>query len=153
MIGREIVAFLDSGVAGLLGATGPENEPCAVRDIAAHVPEIGRKVVVFVPRERGAAAIAALRSDPRVAVTFTRPTTHRTVQMKGRVIAMRDAGESRKPVIDAWYERISQELETVGLPRRISGRWVRWPAVELEVEVDAIFLQTPGPDAGSPLAQ
>jgi hypothetical protein len=39
-------------------------------------------------------------------------------------------------------------LDSVGLPRGISRTMSRWPSFAVDIAVEAIFEQTPGPRAG-----
>jgi hypothetical protein len=43
-------------------------------------------------------------------------------------------------------------LDAIGLPRRVTHRIAHWPAFAIEMTVEQIFDQTPGPKAGVPLA-
>ena len=43
-------------------------------------------------------------------------------------------------------------LEQIGIPRAATTSWVTWPAVAIRLRVNALFNQTPGPNAGAPIA-
>jgi len=40
-------------------------------------------------------------------------------------------------------------LERIGVPRRLVRNVTRWPAFAIEMRVEHVFEQTPGPNAGS----
>jgi hypothetical protein len=42
-------------------------------------------------------------------------------------------------------------LDSVGVPRRVSGRLAHWPAFAIDLRVEETFDQTPGPHAGTRL--
>jgi len=51
-------------------------------------------------------------------------------------------------IVGVQLDRFADVLDLVGVPRRITRSLARWPAFAVDVEVDAVFDQTPGPRAG-----
>jgi hypothetical protein len=47
------------------------------------------------------------------------------------------------------FEAFTQQCLSIGLPRRLLDRVMRWPATEIVMRVNAVFDQTPGPGAGA----
>jgi hypothetical protein len=84
-----------------------------------------------------------------VAVAATEIVSHVSVQLKGRSIAVRIAGEEEAETVHAHFERLMAALDSVGLPRGISRTMSRWPAFAVGLAVEAVFEQTPGPRAGT----
>lgn len=110
-------------------------------------------MTVYLPVPSSVALHAALQTTKVIAVVVTRPSTHESIQFKGNVRAIRIAGESERSVVDAYLDGFVGELETVGLPRRLSRRVVTWPAYGVDCDLEAVFEQTPGPLAGDPLSE
>jgi hypothetical protein len=50
------------------------------------------------------------------------------------------------------WEGFLRGVEAIGIPRAAFERWVTWPAVAIRLRVTSLFDQTPGPQAGAPLA-
>jgi hypothetical protein len=50
------------------------------------------------------------------------------------------------------WQEFEEVLDAIGLPRRVTHRIAHWPAFAIEMTVEQIFDQTPGPKAGVPLA-
>jgi hypothetical protein len=50
------------------------------------------------------------------------------------------------------WDGFMASLAQIGIPRDVTREWVTWPAVAIRLKATAIFNQTPGPDAGTPIA-
>ena len=113
-------------------------------------PESGT-ATVHLPEEQGARTLANLRDNGAIAVTFCKPSTYRTVQVKGRVLEIR----SPTPEDDAhrphFHEGMARELAHAGFNLSMARRIGHAPYVCVTFTVEQLFDQTPGPNAGRPL--
>lgn len=105
-------------------------------------------VTVWLPETTEGNLRRNLAAEPRIAVGVNRSTTHQTFQLKGRAVAIRTSPPERRAEQDVHWEAMVEDLAAVGVPRRLLQQVVRWPALEIDVEVTEIFDQTPGPGAG-----
>ena len=78
---------------------------------------------------------------------------HRSYQIKGRLVDARAADEDDRKSIERYRSALAQHYGAVGMPPRLTYRIVRWPAHALRMAVESVFIQTPGPGAGVPLAK
>jgi hypothetical protein len=151
VISEELAEFIQSGVSIQVGTRDACLVPDCVRLVGARV-EAGRtEVTVFVPRATGAASIANLRDNGRIAVCFSRPADHRTIQLKGRIAALDDARAADRAVIDRYRSALAGVLAELGLPPRTILRMSHWPCAAARFRVETVFVQTPGPGAGDRL--
>jgi hypothetical protein len=153
MISSELAAFLESGVAILVGTRDARLVPDATRAIGARVGKGGAELTVFLPDVISGPALANLRDNGRVAVAFSRAADHRTFQVKGQAVEVRPATAEERAVVDRFRCAWASALSEVGLPPRITLRMAHWPAHAVRVRVERIFVQTPGPGAGAPLGR
>lgn len=149
---QEIHDFLESGVSILIGTADARLAPEATRGIGAKVAPGGKRVTVYVPDAPSQRTFANLRATGAIAVTFSRPSDHVTLQLKGKAIDLRPADDDERDFVERYRALLADELAYVGVPRRLSRRFVFWPCHRIDVAVDAMFVQTPGPGAGAPLA-
>jgi hypothetical protein len=149
----ELIAFLESGVSVLTGTRDPDLRPRATRGVGFRVWPDRRGLRVYLPVATGADAAANLRACPRIAVTFNRPIDHRTVQVKGDVVALAEAAPEERAVTEAYVAAFVAALEPVGMAPSVVRRLASWPAWAIDVAITHVFKQTPGPDAGEPLRQ
>lgn len=152
MISAELATFLESGVSLLVGTRDAGLHPEALRAVGARVEPGGAEVTVLVPVATAARTLGNLRENGRIAVCFSRAEDHRSVQLKGAVVALRDADEADRRVVERYRALLADALAGVGLPPRLTSRIAHWPAVAARFRVEAVFVQTPGPGAGAPLA-
>ncbi|MEZ5990246.1 MAG: pyridoxamine 5'-phosphate oxidase family protein [Planctomycetota bacterium] len=149
----ELAGFFESGVSIIVGTRDARLVPDCVRAVGARCDVGSGELRVLVPAATAATSVANLRDNGRVAVCFSRPKDHRTIQVKGRVLAIEDAGPEDRALIDAYRCGLAQELGWVGVPPRITLRIAHWPCHALRIGVEALFVQTPGPGAGELLAR
>jgi hypothetical protein len=150
-ISAELGEFLESGLSIVLATRDSALRPDGAVAWAARVEEAGARLTVFLHEAAARAMLANLEQHPEIAIDFDRPTTHRACQVKGRHVGTRVASEAEKDVVFAQIESFAADLEVLGYPRTLSSSWTVWPCHALEVTVEQIFEQTPGPGSGEPL--
>jgi hypothetical protein len=153
VIPDDLAAFCDSGVSVLAGSASRRLVPTVMRAIAVRVEGDRRHVRLFVADATSARTLADLRENPRIAITVSKVTTYRTVQMKGEVLSITaEAEPGAAEYVDRARAAFAEDLERIGMPGRHTRRLALLPFHEVRVRVDALFVQTPGPGAGKPLA-
>lgn len=116
------------------------------KSIWCHIPES------FTPGLR-----AALEENGLFALTVEHIGPHECYQFKGRYLSMRPATEHDRAVVARCRERFA--CAVVGLHPHFAGetgalrRYILDPAVAVRFAVHEVYLQTPGPGAGSLLAR
>lgn len=152
MIDRELAGFIEEGVAIHMGTRDADLVPEGARAVAAKVEEDGRHLVVYISAVAAARLVPNLEANGRVAIVFGRPTDDRACQVKGTFVEARTATSAEEAFVEAQWNAFLDNLERIGFPRRAAAGWVTWPALAIRVQATALFEQTPGPQAGTPLA-
>ncbi|HKX45324.1 MAG TPA: pyridoxamine 5'-phosphate oxidase family protein, partial [Planctomycetota bacterium] len=147
----ELAQFVQSGLSIQVGTRSASLLPEAVRAVGARVEEGGAEVTVFVPAATGARTVANARENGRIAVCFARIEDHKTIQLKGTVVAAEPARDADRELVDRYRGGIAKSLAFFGLPQRLTYRIAHWPAHALRFRVESVYVQTPGPGAGEPL--
>jgi hypothetical protein len=93
-------------------------------------------------------SIANLRANPRLAVTLSHTPSHRTIQLKGGVLAIREAGEDERALAMRYRALFAADLAFLGMPATHTLRLGLWPCHAVDMAIDQVFAQTPGPVAG-----
>jgi len=145
---QELVAFAEGGVSILVGTASAKHEPDCVRGMGLRIWPGGAKLTVILPIVTGETSIANLRENPRLALTISHIPSHRTMQVKGPVIAIRDGGQEELELGVAYRAKFSEDLAFVGQPPANTLRLGIWPCVAVDIEIAVAFVQTPGPQAG-----
>lgn len=146
---EKIQRSLEGGMSILVGSSDNGNLPTCCRGIAIRASADLTTLTVFVPVATSRDVIANVAMTRRAAVVSSHPTSHVSIQFKGiakgvRLAPDEDAGFLRER-LESWADSIA----VVGLPRRITRRIAHWPAFAIDISIDEIYEQTPGPKAGA----
>jgi hypothetical protein len=151
----EHAAFIQGAVSVVVGSRDTQHVPDVVRGCGCRVSRDRRRVTVLVEAARSGSVLENIATNGQIAVVFSQPSTHRTIQLKGsdarltRVTGA-DRGIAQRHLL-AWV----QDLQLIGYAAEFA-RAVRGEALDLAAvtfTLASAFLQTPGPAAGKRLAQ
>lgn len=151
MITPELAEFIESGVSVLVGTRDARMRPDCVRAAGVRADPRTGTLTVFLPNVTSERARANLADNGRIAVTLTRAIDHRSLQIKGGVFEVRAAIEEERLAILHYLELLSIDWGYVGVPRKSTQAMNHWPAFTVSLRAEALFEQTPGPDAGKRL--
>jgi hypothetical protein len=152
MIAPELARFLQEGLGIHIGTRNEQLEPNGARAVALKVEDDGGHVVVYLARVAALRLMPDLKSNGLAAISVARPTDERACQLKGTFVSSRPARTNEREFVMRQFEDFLQSLERIGIPRSGTQNWVTWPAVAIRVRVTALFDQTPGAKAGTPLS-
>jgi len=150
MLSEEPIArHIAPGRSVLVGTVDPSGRPACCRGVGLKLADDRQGVTVYIPVATGAEAVANLATNGRIAVVSSEPVSHETLQLKGRIRAVRVAAAAEEALVRECLERFADVLDQVGLPRAVTRSMSCWPAFAVDVAVEAVFDQTPGPRAGA----
>lgn len=147
----DLVEFLRGGVSILAASRDAELRPWISRALALAVAPDRRTVTAYLADRAARSLIEQLAPGAPFAVTASRVATLRTVQVKGVVTEVRAAREEERPAIEAQAGGFAESLSVVGYPLGVVRSLATWPATAVELRVEGVFEQTPGPGAGQPV--
>lgn len=139
----------DGGTSVLVGSADANAVPACCRGIAVSTDRTLARATVYVPVATSRDVIANAATTKRLAVMITRVVEHVGVQLKGTVEAIRMAGDAEASFVRTRFNEFGDVLDDIGLPRRIFRGVTHWPAFALELRVEEVYDQTPGPRAGA----
>ena len=152
MIGEELAAFLQEGIAIQIGTRNDRLEPNGTRVVALKVEDDGRHVVAYVPKLGAPYVLPDLEANGQAALVFARPPDERACQVKGVFTGARPARPSERAFISDQWNRWMERLGSIGFPPAAAENWQTWPCVAIRLRVTALFNQTPGLNAGAALS-
>lgn len=152
LLSDDLAELIASGVDIHVGTRDADHEPASMLAMGAKVHADGCAVTVYLPEATCAATLANLKSNGHIAICLTRPRDHQSVQLKGSVTRIRASESADKEFQAVHRAALVEQFAGVGIPRSATRRLVWWPSVAVEVAVNAVFLQTPGPRAGEPFS-
>lgn len=117
------------------------------------LPEM-QEVRIFVDAAQASRLLADVASCQRIAVTFSLPSSHRTIQIKGNSAKQIAPEAGDLDYTQRYIQRISLDLQTLGYPAALVARYLHLDPEQLTVisfQPDSIFEQSPGEKAGEPM--
>jgi len=155
MLDDGVLQFLQRRVLVSIASCNREGVPSVVRGVGFRILQAPQRVAVFLRKDDSGAVLADIRQSGRVAVVFSEPSTHRTLQVKGEDAQVGGLQDGDAPLVAQHRESAAAELAPLGY----RPEWTRTLFDASACEVLAVrftpcsaFGQTPGPRAGAPLA-
>ncbi len=154
LVDEELAGFLQSGVSVHAASRGATLVPCLVRGIGCRVSPDRRRVTILLLRPQCGPMLADFADNGHIAFVASRPSTHRTVQLKGTDAEAHAPAPGDRALVKAQHEAFVEDVSRYGydpgLPRTLlGGDWE--DVVAVTFTPTAAFVQTPGPGAGAPL--
>jgi len=151
-LSEDIVEFVASGV-DVLVATRDENlMPESMMAIGARAHPDLRTFTAYLPEALADATVRNLLRNGDIAITVVRPIDHKALQVKGKFITLRRSTEADRQVQALGRAGLVEQFAHIGIPRPVTRRLVWWPSLAIEMKVEHVYLQTPGPGAGEPFS-
>lgn len=156
VLDEEHAAFIQRGVSVVVAARDAELVPDVARGCGCRVSRDRRQVTVLVDPDRASALLEDIRANGMITVVFSQPSTHRTIQLKGRDARPTRVAAGDRAVVESGLAGWIQELTSIGYPAGLAraihgGCPARLNAITFTPE--AAFQQTPGPAAGTRLGK
>ena len=143
--------FIQHHVNINVAARDAHNLPAVTRAFGCRVSADHRLVTIFLSSTWAATILQDLQDNGEIAVVISRPTTHETLQLKGKVERIAPLSDSDRDAIAAYRASFVEELGSAGYSSRFAGTVVGGvveDCLAVSFEPAAIFVQTPGPQAG-----
>ena len=147
-------AFIVGGVSVSAASTRADNTPAMARAVGVRLSRDRQAVTLLIPQSRATDLLEAVRGSRRVAVVFSQPSTHRTIQLKGKDASIGPSQKQDSKINERYADAFVAELCPLGYAEPLIRSLVRsnpTDLIALTFTPDEAFLQTPGPRAGEPL--
>lgn len=142
---------MNGGVSVIVGTVDADGFPTCCRGIAIATRDNFETVTIYLPSATAGETVANVATTRRVAIACTHPLSHDSIQIKGLTRAVRLAPAEDEAFVRRRLDEFAGVLEEIGLPRHVTRRVSHWPAFAIDVSVEQVFNQTPGPKAGAPI--
>jgi len=147
-------AFIQGGVSVIVASRNDELVADVVRGCGCRVSRNRREVTVLVEPSQAGTLLDDIAANGMVAVVFSQPSTHRTIQLKGSDARLVPVTAADRAVaarhLRAWIDDLCRVGYGPEWADAVRGRPERLAAIRFTPS--AAFQQTPGPGAGQRLA-
>jgi hypothetical protein len=147
----EVAAFIQSGLSITVGGRDDRLIPSIAKGVGCRVGSQGREVTVLVFAEAAEPVMRDIAHNRQVAVVFTRPSTNRTVQLKGHDARPAPAGPPEAALVRRHLALFADDLRLLGWqPRYVDTLFLHDWSQLMAIRFTPLFAyaQTPGPGAG-----
>jgi hypothetical protein len=156
MIPAKIIRFIEErATLGFAGTRDHNNVPCGHRVPGWQIDAAGRTLTAFFPESSKARVLEDVRDHGPIAITLEEVGTHETYQIKGRYLSHRPVRPAEMEIANRTSERFVKGVRAMfpddGLVPHVRAS-VAAPSLAVEIEVHEVFVQTPGPGAGTRIA-
>ena len=154
LLAPEHVAMIDKGVSAIVASRNAANRPSLMRAVGSGISPDGAEITVFLSRSQSRQLLQDIAATGEVAVVFSEPLSHRTVQVKAQAAELRPAQASDLPLLRRYLASMEHEVACVGFDARFVRAMLACPledTVAIRFRPSQAFDQTPGPRAGTPL--
>jgi hypothetical protein len=146
--------FIASGVSINASSRTVENIPVMARAVACRVSPDRRTVTLLFPTAGSSELLDGIRASRQIAVVFSRPSTHETVQLKGTDAAIVPPQKRDIKLIEKHCDRFVADLCPLGYDEALVRALMWFDPADLSSVTfgpSEAFIQTPGPRAGEPM--
>jgi hypothetical protein len=133
----------------LVGTVNAQNIPLCCRAVALASRDDVANVTVYLPIATSHETLQNLATTRRMAVAATHPIDHCSIQLKGTASDARLARADEAAFVKSRFHAFAEILDTLGIPSRVTLNASCWPAFAVDLRVEQVFEQTPGPRAGT----
>ena len=154
MIPGKIIRFLEQDAnVGFAGSRDRDLVPFGHRVSGWRLGVDHRTMTVLLPDEFLPRLMESLQENRELAVTIEAFPSHETYQFKGHYLSHRAVDDGDFEAADRVRRRWVRSLKMLytDAPEDVLKGFVSRPSLAVDVEVLEIFLQTPGPGAGTRL--
>jgi len=149
-----VLEFLQHRLMVSAASRSADHVPSVARGIGYQLERDGCRLAVFLCRTHAEQLLADVRATGLVAVVFSEPHTHRSLQLKGSDARVGPLQQRERAWLPVYADTVVEELTPLGYPETVIRTLVEAdPAQVLAIRFtpDSAFAQTPGPRAGAPL--
>lgn len=154
LLSPEHIAMIDKGVSAIVASRNAANRPSLMRAVGAGISADGAEITVYLSRSQSRQLLQDVAATGQLAVVFSEPLSHRTVQVKAQAARLRAADDSDLPCLRRYLASMEYEVGCVGFDAVFVRAMLACrleDTVAIRFAPSQAFDQTPGPRAGSAL--
>jgi len=153
-IGPAQVELITGRVSIIVASRDARLRPHLMRAVGCRMSADWRLVTVLLPEGGSREVLQDLRDNRQIAVVFSRPSSNRTIQLKGNDATVTPSGPDDKALAERYLHGFIEEIGQLGHAADVAHTILGHDGALMAVHftVAAAFEQTPGPTAGQPLS-
>lgn len=154
LLSADHIAMVEKGVSTIVSSCDANRRPSIMRALGSDITQDGAQITVYLSRRQSRQLLLDVAATGCVAVVFSEPFSHRTLQVKASHAQVRPAQPADEPLLQRYLAAMEQEIARVGFEARFTRAMFALnleDVVAISFTPEAAFDQTPGPKAGTAL--
>lgn len=151
LVTDDYARFIQSHVSISVASRDVRRVPSIVRATGCRLSAPDDRITLLLLKSQASQLLADITATHAIAVVFSEPSTHRTLQFKGRDAAQSALADDDALLAGAHREAFAGEIVPLGYARDLAlavHSFREEDLVAVTFTVSDIFEQTPGPKAG-----
>jgi hypothetical protein len=149
MIPGDVAHFLESATVAMGGSRDKNLVPHVHKISGWAVGSDQKTLTCLISQGFTEDLIPSLENNAQFALTVCEVPSHETYQFKGTCLGSRAVNESDQMIYEQFQRRFAERVHTLfGFPEDLVRAFIPPPSMVLDLAVQEIFVQTPGPRAG-----
>jgi hypothetical protein len=150
MIPEEVIQIFSGTMVTHIGTRDSKLQTTEVMGFGVNLDVDKKHLTVFIPKSTCERTLANISNNKKMAVTVGEPMSHVLFQFKGDYMSHAEASESDEHGMDNYLHTFYENyLKLFGYPPEVKETFDYKPAVGITFAIEEIFVQTPGPKAGT----
>lgn len=155
LLDENTAAFVQQYVSINLATTNSASKPMVARAYGCRVSAERDSITVYIDPTQNQELLDNIESNHKIAVVFSRPSTHQTIQLKGLDARIVPLTADDIIIHKVYKQSMLTELQSIGFPLSFADALIqcvdeKHMGIRFTPEIG--FTQTPGPDAGKKIA-
>ncbi len=154
LLSPEHIALIAGGISAIVASRDAAHRPSLMRAVGTDISPDGRRITVYLNRPASMQLLADLQATGLIAVVFSEPSTHRTLQVKARQVTTRAAQPEDQALLQRYLRAMEAQLAQVGIRAEQAHAMLGHQladVVAVSFAPEEAYDQTPGPRAGARL--
>ena len=150
----DFAALMARGVSVIVASRDQALRPSIMRAVGSRVDAGGEDITVYLSRPQSRQLLEDIAATGQIAVVFSEPATHRTVQVKATLVQVRGVEAEDAAVLAGYLHSMEREVGRVGIAAPLTRAMLAHrleDVVAVRFRPEQAFDQSPGPRAGTPL--
>lgn len=152
----EIANFIQQGVAAAAGSCNAALQPSTARVLASRVDAGRERITLLLARRQNETFVQDAQTQQQLAVVFCLPSTERALQIKGTAVRVEAVQAADAALVIGHNAAFTDQITPKGYSAEFAVCYHQLDCVDdlvaLSFAPQAVFEQTPGPQAGQAMS-
>src|SRR5688572_3383601 len=110
----DLAAMIARGVSVIVASRNAALRPSLMRAVGSRLEAGGQDITLYLSRPQSRQLLEDIAATGHVAVVFSEPSTHRSVQLKAASVQMRSADAGDMTALASYLRSMEHEITQVG---------------------------------------